>query len=82
LPGAALVGAGVTGVQVFLAYYLAGRLERTPALYGTMGAAVVVLLVLYLIARLVVSALFLNATLERLRTGEGETLKAPGSSSP
>lgn len=71
LPGAALVGAGVTAVQVFLAYYLAGRLERTPALYGTMGAAVVVLLVLYLIARLVVSALFLNATLERLRTGKG-----------
>ena len=43
LPGAALVGAGITGVQIFLAYYLAGRLERTPALYGTLGAAVVVL---------------------------------------
>jgi uncharacterized BrkB/YihY/UPF0761 family membrane protein len=71
-PGAALVGAGVTGVHVFLAYYLAGRLESTPALYGTLGAAVVVLLVLYLIARLVVSAMFLNATLERLRL-DGET---------
>ncbi len=75
LPGAALVGAGITGVQIFLAYYLAGRLERTPALYGTLGAAVVVLLILYLIARLIISALFLNATIERLQSRE----KSPGS---
>jgi uncharacterized BrkB/YihY/UPF0761 family membrane protein len=69
-PGALLVGGGATCVHVFLAYYLAGRLERTPALYGALGAAVVVLLVLYLLARLIVSAMFLNATLERLRTAE------------
>jgi uncharacterized BrkB/YihY/UPF0761 family membrane protein len=66
-PGALLAGAGITGVQLFLAYYLAGKLERSPALYGTLGAATVVLLVLFLIARLVVSAMFLNATLQRLR---------------
>jgi uncharacterized BrkB/YihY/UPF0761 family membrane protein len=52
-------------VQLFLAYYLAERLERTPSLYGTLGASTVVLLTLYLIARLVVSAMFLNATLDR-----------------
>ncbi len=65
-PGAVLVGAGVTAVHVFLAYYLAGKLESSPSLYGTLGAATVVLLVLFLIARLIVSALFLNATLQRL----------------
>lgn len=83
-PGAVLVGAGVTGVHVFLAYYLAGRLESTPALYGTLGAAVVVLLVLFLIARFVVSGMFLNATLERLRSARTlEGAETPGlSNSP
>ena len=66
-PGAVLVGVGVTHVvTIFLAYYLAGKLESSPSLYGTLGAATVVLLVLFLIARLIVSALFLNATLQRL----------------
>jgi uncharacterized BrkB/YihY/UPF0761 family membrane protein len=67
LPGALLVGVGMTGVHLFLAYYLAGKLERSPSLYGTLGAATVVMLVLFLIARLIVSALFLNATLQRSR---------------
>ncbi len=67
VPGALLVGVGMTGVHLFLAYYLAGRLERSPSLYGTLGAATVVMLVLFLIARLIVSALFLNATLVRGR---------------
>jgi uncharacterized BrkB/YihY/UPF0761 family membrane protein len=67
LPGALFAGAGLTAVHLFLAYYLAGRLDRTPSLYGTLGASTVVLLTLYLIARLFVSAMFLNATLERRR---------------
>ncbi len=67
-PGALLVGCGMTGVHVLLAYYLAGRLERSPSLYGTLGAATVVMLVLFLIARLIVSGLFLNATLQRFRS--------------
>ena len=67
-PGALLVGCGMTGVHLLLAYYLAGRLERSPSLYGTLGAATVVMLVLFLIARLIVSALFLNATLQRIRS--------------
>jgi uncharacterized BrkB/YihY/UPF0761 family membrane protein len=67
VPGALLVGCGVTGIHLFLAYYLAGRLERSPSLYGTLGAATVVMLVLFLIARLIVSAMFLNATLVRAR---------------
>ena len=66
-PGAALVGAGMMGIHVFLAYYGAGQLERSPSLYGTLGAATVVMLVLFLMARLIMSALFLNATLARVR---------------
>ena len=65
LPGAALVGVGCTGVHVFTVYYLSAKLERSPKLYGTLGAATVVLLGLYLIARVTVSGMFLNATLAR-----------------
>jgi uncharacterized BrkB/YihY/UPF0761 family membrane protein len=67
-PGAVLVGLGITGVHVFTVYYLAAKLERSPKLYGTLGASTVVLLGLYLIARVTVSAMFLNATLERRRS--------------
>jgi uncharacterized BrkB/YihY/UPF0761 family membrane protein len=68
LPGAALVGVGITGIHLFVVYYLAGKLERSPKLYGSLGASTVVLLGLYLMARVVVSGMFLNATLERRRT--------------
>lgn len=67
-PGALMVGCGATGVHVFLAYYLAGKLEKSPKLYGTLGASTVVLLVLFLLARLFVSAMYLNATLQRAQT--------------
>jgi uncharacterized BrkB/YihY/UPF0761 family membrane protein len=65
LPGALLVGAGVTAIHAFVVYYLSGKLERSPKLYGVLGASTVVLLALFLIARVIVSAMFLNATLER-----------------
>lgn len=65
LPGALLVGFGITGIHVFVVYYLSDKLERSPQLYGVLGASTVVLLGLYLIARVVISAMFLNATLER-----------------
>jgi uncharacterized BrkB/YihY/UPF0761 family membrane protein len=68
VPGAVVVGTGMMGIHVFLAYYGARQLERSPALYGTLGAATVVMLVLFLMARLIVSALFLNSTLAHART--------------
>ena len=67
LPGAVLAAIGVTAFHAFVVYYLANKLERSPSLYGTLGAATVVLLGLYVIARVLVAALFLNATLERTR---------------
>jgi uncharacterized BrkB/YihY/UPF0761 family membrane protein len=71
-PGALLVGVGITAVQLFLAYFLASKLESTPDLYGTLGAATTVLLVLFLIARLIVAGMFLNATLRRGRLAAQE----------
>jgi uncharacterized BrkB/YihY/UPF0761 family membrane protein len=67
LPGAGLVGCGLTAIHLFTVYYLSEKLERSPKLYGTLGASTVVLLGLFLIARVIVSAMFLNATLHRRR---------------
>ena len=63
VPGALLLAVGVQAMHVLVVYYLAPKLERAPELYGALGGATVVLLWLYLTARLVVSAAFLNATL-------------------
>lgn len=67
LPGAVLISVGDLGVQLFVTYYLAEKLERSPKLYGSLGAASVIMFWLYIVARLIVSGMFLNATLERRR---------------
>jgi uncharacterized BrkB/YihY/UPF0761 family membrane protein len=66
-PGAAEVAIGFVGTQALVTYYLAGRLERSPNLYGTLGGATVVLLWLFIFGRLLVSGTFLNATIARRR---------------
>ena len=67
LPGALLVGFGITAIHVFVVYYLSDKLERSPQLYGVLGASTVVLLGLFLIARVAVASMFLNATIKRRR---------------
>jgi uncharacterized BrkB/YihY/UPF0761 family membrane protein len=80
VPGAVLVAVGLAAFHVFVVYYLSAKLERSPDLYGTLGAATVVLLGLYLAARVVVSGMFLNATLASPRgspdTGDVQRLAA------
>ena len=63
IPGAAFLSLGVEALNLFVALYLAPRLGRSSELYGSLGAATVILLWLYITARLVTSAAFLNATL-------------------
>lgn len=71
LPGAILVAVGTQLVHLFVALYLAPRLGRSSELYGALGAATVILLWLYLEARLFVGAAFLNACLwERAHPAE------------
>jgi uncharacterized BrkB/YihY/UPF0761 family membrane protein len=62
LPGVLFVGVGLQLMHLVVALYLAPRLARSPSLYGSLGAATVIMLWLYLIARLFISAAFLNAT--------------------
>src|SRR5262245_25095517 len=63
LPGAVLVGMGIEGLHLFAPLYLAPRLGRSSELYGSLGAATVLLLWLYILARLITLSAFLNATL-------------------
>jgi uncharacterized BrkB/YihY/UPF0761 family membrane protein len=63
MPGAVLISAGAIAVHVGVNVYLAPKLGRSIDTYGMLGAATVVLLWLYLIARLITVSAFLNATL-------------------
>ncbi len=63
LPGAAVVALGIQALHVFAALYLAPRFGRSSQLYGSLGAATVILLWLYILARLFTFSAFLNAQL-------------------
>ncbi len=69
VPGAVLAALGAQAIHLVAVLYLAPKLGRSSALYGTLGAATVVLLWLYLLARLLVGAAFLNAALWERRHG-------------
>jgi uncharacterized BrkB/YihY/UPF0761 family membrane protein len=67
LPGCLLISAGAVGLHVFVNVYLAPKMGRSVSTYGMLGAATVILLWLYIIARLITVAAFLNASLWRDR---------------
>ena len=67
LPGAALVAVGMAVLHFATVYYFAPKLTRAPALYGSLGTAATLLAWLFVIARVTVSAAFLNATHWRRR---------------
>ena len=62
-PGAVLVALGTQAIHLAVVLYLAPKIGRSSELYGALGAATVILLWLYLLARLMVAAAFLNAAL-------------------
>ncbi len=63
LPGAVLIGVGAQAVSVAVVFYFAPKIGRSSELYGTLGTASVLLIWLYVMARLITSGAFLNATL-------------------
>lgn len=65
LPGCLVGGAGAVGLYVVVNVYLAPKLGSSVDTYGMIGAATVILLWLYLMARLVSISAFLNAALWR-----------------
>lgn len=63
LPGAVLFGLGLELLHVFTAYVLEPWAISKQGTYGSLGAASVVLLAVFLVSRLIVAAAALNATL-------------------
>ena len=70
VPGALVVAVGIQCIQLFTAYYLAGRAERASSVYGTIGVALTLLLWLFLVARLMVGGAILNAQLSTTHEAE------------
>jgi uncharacterized BrkB/YihY/UPF0761 family membrane protein len=69
VPGAVLVAVGSQLVNVAVIFYFAPKIGRSSELYGTLGTASVLLIWLYVLARLITSGAFLNATLWERRYG-------------
>ncbi|MGH2635947.1 MAG: YhjD/YihY/BrkB family envelope integrity protein [Actinomycetota bacterium] len=69
LPGAALLALGLQLMRIATSVYFVGRLERVNDLYGAIGLATVLMVWLFLIGRLVVAAMALNAERWRAATG-------------
>jgi len=77
VPGALLVSVGTQLVSVAVVFYFAPRIGRYSDLYGALGTAAVLLVWLYVLARLITSGAFLNATLWERRYG-GSTDEVSG----
>lgn len=75
VPGAVLVGVGMRLLGLAASTYFAYRLDHSSDLYGALGLAVVMMLFLFLVARLFVAAQFLNATLHRRRAGHADVVE-------
>jgi uncharacterized BrkB/YihY/UPF0761 family membrane protein len=69
VPGAVLIAVGSQLVNVAVVFYFAPKIGRSSELYGTLGTASVLLIWLYVLARLITSGAFLNATLWERRYG-------------
>ena len=63
VPGALIVAVGLECLHLFTVYYLADRAARAASVYGTIGAALTLLLWLFIVARLMVAAAVTNAEL-------------------
>jgi uncharacterized BrkB/YihY/UPF0761 family membrane protein len=68
LPGAAVVGAGLLGVNVFNIYVTTRLVEDRANTYGALGIATALLFSLVLVGRLTILAAELNAALEEQRS--------------
>lgn len=70
VPGAILFGAAMQGLHLFTVLYLTQRVTRMAETYGPLGVAVVMMLWLFLVARLISASAVLDAVLwDRRRRG-------------
>jgi uncharacterized BrkB/YihY/UPF0761 family membrane protein len=67
LPGALLVGVGSAGLHIAVTVYFAPKLSRSSQTYGALGAGVVILAYLVVVAWMIVLAAELNAGIYAVR---------------
>lgn len=75
LPGAVTIGLGLQAIHLVNVYFISYRISTSSETYGALGVAAALLLSLYLIGRLFVAGVILNATLwERQNTSKTEAI--------
>lgn len=67
VPGALLFGVGIEALHLVTVYFIAPQASSKQSTYGSLGVAAALLLGLFLLSRLVVTAAVLNATLVNRR---------------
>jgi uncharacterized membrane protein/uncharacterized BrkB/YihY/UPF0761 family membrane protein len=82
LPGALLGAVGVLAMHLFTVYYLAGKIESASKMYGSLGAAVAVLIWLSIFCRLIILGAGINATLWHRRAHAPPDGTSPGEKAP
>jgi membrane protein len=78
VPGAVVFGVGMRALGLAAATYFAYRLDHSGDLYGAFGIAIVMMLYLFVVARVFVAAQFLNATLHRRRGERSDAAEPAG----
>jgi uncharacterized BrkB/YihY/UPF0761 family membrane protein len=63
IPGALLVAVGMEIIHLGTVLFLAGRIQHASATYGSFGAALTLMVWLYIISRVIVGSAMLNASL-------------------
>jgi membrane protein len=63
VPGALLVAVGMQVVHLGTVLFLGNRIEHASATYGSFGAALTMLVWLYIVSRVIVGSAMLNAAL-------------------
>jgi uncharacterized BrkB/YihY/UPF0761 family membrane protein len=80
LPGGITIGLGLQVIHLVNVYFISYRISRSSETYGALGVAAALLLSLFLIGRLFVAGVILNATLwerEKLRNEDADGSQSP-----
>lgn len=77
-PGCALLAVGMTCLQAATVFYFAGSIERKSDTYGAIGTSLALLLWAYVLGRIVIASISLNAAFwYRSQERKGLTVPAP-----
>ena len=73
LPGAIAIGLGLQAIHLVNVYFISYRISTSSETYGALGVAAAILLSLFLIGRLFVAGVILNATLWEQQNAHDES---------